>query len=77
MPQSLPGIRPKTLDTHTHTHTQVRDDSYLVISGGVRDNEEAWLAKSLLDLVGEGPGSEPASDGDRSSVVSKLQDGPL
>ena len=50
---------------------------YLVVGGWVSHNEKAWLAKSLLDLIGECSGSEPAGDGVGSSVVGKLQDGPL
>ena len=50
---------------------------HLVVGGWVSDNEKAWLAKSLLDLIGECSGSEPAGDGVGSGVVGKLQDGPL
>ena len=50
---------------------------YLVVCGRVRDNEEAWLPESLLDLIGESSWCEPARDGVGPGVVCKLQDGSL
>ncbi len=48
-----------------------------MVTPGVRDNKEAWFTEGLLDLIGEGTGSEPTSDGMSSSVMSKLKDGTL
>lgn len=48
-----------------------------MIAPGVRDYEQAWLSEGLLDLIGECPWREPASNRVGSRVVGKLQDGTL
>ena len=51
--------------------------TYLVVSSGITDNQQTRLPKSWLDLIGEGAGSETASNGTCSCTASKLQNGTL
>ena len=48
-----------------------------MIAPRVGHNEKAWFPEGLLDLIGECPWREAASDGMGTSVVGKLQDGTL
>lgn len=50
---------------------------WLMISPGVRNNQESWLTESRLDLICEGTGGETSSNRRSPSSSSKLQNGTL
>lgn len=45
----------------------------LVVSVGIGDNQQTWLAESGLDLVSEGTGREAASNRSGVRVLGELQ----
>lgn len=50
---------------------------WLMISPGVRNNQEAWLTESCLDLICEGTRGETSSNRSSPSSCSKLQNSTL
>lgn len=50
---------------------------WLMISPGVRNNQEPWLTESRLDLIREGTRGETSGNGRSPSSSSKLQNSTL
>jgi hypothetical protein len=55
----------------------ISKEPYLMISSGVSQDEKTWLTECGLHLVSEGTRGVPTSNGIGTSVLCKLEDGPL